>query len=188
MVELVDYSTRWPAEFRQLGERLRNELGDLAVRIDHIGSTSVPDLCAKDVLDVQVSVRVANPSVSERLLACGFRASAGARRDHRPADARGPDEDWQKLFFYEPSGERRVNLHVREVGRPNQRYPLLFRDFLIAHPPMATAYGELKRRLAASLRNQDDYPDVKDPAVDLIYLAAVGWAALASWEPGPSGA
>jgi len=122
------------------------------------------------------------------MLACGFRSPTCVLSDHRPPDARGPNEDWQKLFFYEPTGERRGNIHVREVGRPNQRYPLLFRDFLIAHPPMASAYGELKRRLAASLRNQEDYPDVKDPAVDLIYLAAMRWAEQVSWEPGASGA
>jgi GrpB-like predicted nucleotidyltransferase (UPF0157 family) len=188
MVEITDYSTAWPTEFRRLGERLRKDLGALAVRIDHIGSTSIPGLCAKDVLDVQLSVRAATGAVSDRLLASGFRAPPGLWYDHRPPDAQGPDEDWQKLFFCEPAGERRVNLHVREVGRPNQRYPLLFRDFLMAHPPMAAAYGELKRRLAANLKNLDDYTDVKDPAVDLVYLAAVSWAALVSWEPGASGA
>lgn len=133
-------------------------------------------------------MRAATRTVSERLLAIGFRAPAGVWCDHRPPDAQGPDEDWQKLFFYEPIGERRVNLHIRKLSRPNQRYPLLFRDFLMAHPPMATAYGELKRRLAASLGNLDDYTDVKDPAVDLIYLAAVNWATLVSWQPRASGA
>ena len=188
MVELVDDREGWPAEFRRIAERLRKALGSVAIRIDHIGSTAVPGLRAKDVLDIQVTVEAIDRVVEARILAVGFRQPAGVWRDHRPPDAIGPDEDWRKLLFYEPLGERRINLHVRELGRPNQRYPLLFRDFLIAHPPMAAAYGELKVRLAASLREDDDYSDVKDPAVDLIYLAAVNWAELASWQPGASDA
>ena len=188
MVVLVDYKEEWPAEFRQIGARLRKALGSVAIRIDHIGSTSVPGLRAKDVLDVQVTVEAIDRVVEARVVAAGLRQPPGVWCDHRPPDAMGPDEDWRKLFFYEPVGERRINLHVRELGRPNQRYPLLFRDFLIAHPPMATAYGELKVRLAACLREEDDYSDVKDPAVDLIYLGAMSWAKLVSWHPGASDA
>jgi len=62
---------------------------------------------------------------------------------------------------------------------------LLFRDYLVAHPPAAAAYGQLKQRLAASLRNEDDYADVKDPAVDLIYFAAEVWASQTRWQPSP---
>lgn len=84
----------------------------------------------------------------------------------------------------EPSGQRRINVHVREAGRPNQRYALLFRDYLIAHPRAAAAYGELKQRLAASLISEDAYADVKDPAVDLIYFAAEEWASHSQWQFG----
>lgn len=187
MIELVLYRQAWPAEFRQAAKRLRKALGAVAIRIDHIGSTSVPGLRAKDVVDIQVTVEALERNVEARVLAAGFRQPPGLWRDHRPPGAVGPDEDWRKLFFHEPSGERRVNLHVRELGRPNQRYPLLFRDFLIAHPPMASAYGELKARLAACLRDEEEYSDVKDPAVDLIYLAAESWAEVASWHPGDPG-
>ena len=106
-------------------------------------------------------------------------------RDHRPPNDEGPETDWQKLYFRAPQGQRRTHTHVRATGRPNQRYPLLFRDYLIAHPTTAAAYGELKRRLSVALINpDDDYPDVKDPAVDLIYLPAQRWAArdaLVTW-------
>jgi GrpB-like predicted nucleotidyltransferase (UPF0157 family) len=64
----------------------------------------------------------------------------------------------------------------------------LFRDYLRAHPFTAAAYAELKRRLAAGLANPRTYPDVKDPAVDLIYLAAEEWATATGWQPGPSDA
>lgn len=188
MIEVIDYRTEWPLEFKRVGVRLRSSLGQLAVRIDHIGSTSVPGLCAKDVLDIQVSVHSLNSTVTDKLSRLGFRAPAGVWVDHRPPEASGPEEDWQKLLFSEPVNERRINLHVRVVGRPNQRYPLLFRDYLIAHPQMAAAYGELKKRLAAGLADSADYAVVKDPAVDLIYLAAESWSESVVWRPGVSDA
>jgi len=61
MIVVVDYDPAWPVRFRQLGERLRMALGDVALRIDHVGSTSVPGLAAKPVIDVQVSVTDLEP-------------------------------------------------------------------------------------------------------------------------------
>ena len=77
---------------------------------------------------------------------------------------------------------------MRQHGRLNQRYSLLFRDYLRAHPATGEAYAELKRRLAIHLADLETYPDVKDPAVDLIYLAAEEWAAANHWEPALSDA
>lgn len=70
-------------------------------------------------------------------------------------------------------------------NKPNQRYGLLVRDFLRANPEVAAAYAELKSRLAAALADPADYPEVKDPAVDLLYFAAEAWAARSGWQPGP---
>ncbi len=75
---------------------------------------------------------------------------------------------------------------MRVQGRANQRYALLFRDYLRAHPLTAAAYAELKRRLAQHLADPKTYPDVKDPAVDLIYLAAEEWAVVTHWQAGLS--
>jgi GrpB-like predicted nucleotidyltransferase (UPF0157 family) len=91
----------------------------------------------------------------------------------------------EKYLFTEPPGQRRINIHVRVAGRYNQRYPLLFRDYLRVHPATAQAYAALKRQLAEHLADPETYPDVKDPAVDLIYLAAENWATLTGWKPGP---
>jgi GrpB-like predicted nucleotidyltransferase (UPF0157 family) len=88
--------------------------------------------------------------------------------------------------FKLPPDQRPTNLHVRVHGRVNQRYALLFRDYLRAHPTTAAAYAELKRRLAQNLADPDTYPDVKDSAMDLIYFAAEEWAAATGWQPGPS--
>lgn len=169
-------------EFCALSERLHGALGACAQRIEHIGSTSVPGLAAKDVIDVQVSVTAFDDHVRGSLASIGFRAIPEITCDHVPPGAPAAHE-WQKLFFVEPLGARRTNLHVRQAGRLNERYALLFRDYLRAHPRVADAYAELKRRLSASLAVPDDYADVKDPAVDLIYLAAEQWACAGSWRP-----
>ncbi len=189
MIEIVDYRASWPQDFRDIARVIRSGLGNAALRIDHIGSTSVPGLCAKDVIDLQISVAALDAQVTVAMQRLGYSQALDISRDHRPPDDDGPETDWFKLYFRAPSGQRRTHTHVRVLGRPNQRYALLFRDYLIAHPTTAAAYGELKRRLALALRNPDeDYPDVKDPAVDLIYLPAQRWAAAKGWSPGPSDA
>ena len=188
MVEIIPYQATWPAEFRVLAATLRQALGDLAVRIDHIGSTSVPGLPAKDVIDIQVTVSSLDDRIVAALATAGYTPAEGIRRDHRPPHATGPDSDWEKLYFRAPAGQRRTHTHVRVQSRANQRYPLLFRDYLRAHPATAEAYAELKRRLAQHLADPDMYPEVKDPAVDLIYFAAEDWAAITGWQIGPADA
>jgi GrpB-like predicted nucleotidyltransferase (UPF0157 family) len=97
-------------------------------------------------------------------------------------------QGWKKLFFMQRPGARRSNIHIRQVGTPNQRYPLLVRDILRHDARAAEAYGRLKRQLAENLADPDTYPDVKDPASDLIYLAVERWAAYENWQQAPAGA
>ena len=124
------YSDRWPREFSRIGRALRGVLGERALRIDHIGSTSVPGLAAKDTIDVQVTV--ADLPDANLLAGAGYREFAPVR-DHRPPDAPYGEDDWAKRLFNEPPDERRANIHVRVEGRANQRYALLFRDYLRTH-------------------------------------------------------
>jgi GrpB-like predicted nucleotidyltransferase (UPF0157 family) len=187
-LEIVPYRPTWPAEFQEIAARIRHALGHLALRIDHIGSTSVPNLASNDVIDVQVTVAARVEPVRAALATIGYSQRPGFWRDHRPPGASGPDSDWEKWLFDPPTGQRRTHTHVRIQGRANQRYPLLFRDYLRTHPAVAEAYAELKRRLAQDLADPKSYPDVKDPAVDLIYLAAEDWASASGWRPGPSDA
>lgn len=184
MVEIVAYQESWPSEFLEIAALLRRALGDLALRIDHIGSTSVPGLPAKDVIDIQITVAALDHRVISAMTALGYTLPEGTWRDHCPPDFIGPQAEWDKLYFYPPPGQRRTNTHVRVQGRANQRYALLFRDYLRAHPATVEAYAELKRRLAQNLADPQAYPEVKDPAVDLIYLAAEDWAAATYWQPG----
>ncbi len=126
-VAAVDYRPEWPGEFERLSEQLRGALGDLPVAIDHVGSTSVPGLPAKDCIDVQVRVRSIDETRDGALFAAiGFRC--------RP-------EPWnhvevpggircRKLVFAPPIGARPCNVHLRVGAGPNARYALLFRDYL----------------------------------------------------------
>jgi len=185
-VEIVPYKLSWSAEFQEIAQIIRQALGDLALRIDHIGSTSVPGLSAKDVIDIQITVTALDESVIAGMKRIGYTQPDGVWRDHVPPNFVGPEAEWEKLYFRPPPGQRRTHTHVRALGRANQRYALLFRDYLCAHPAMAEAYAELKRRLAQHLADPNIYPDVKDPAVDLIYFAAEDWAEATNWQPGPS--
>lgn len=184
MIEIVPYKESWPTEFRALATLLRRALGASALRIDHIGSTSVPGLAAKDIIDVQITVAALDPAIGAVLLDAGFIQPDGFRRDHALPHFVGPETEWEKFMFRPPEGQRRANIHVRVQGRANQRFALLFRDYLRAHPSSAAAYAELKRRLAAHLAESPTYSEVKDPAVDLIYLAAEDWAAITHWKLG----
>jgi GrpB-like predicted nucleotidyltransferase (UPF0157 family) len=189
-VNIREYDPGWPAAFRDIAGRLRVALGGVALRVDHVGSTSVPGLASKDVIDVQVSV--ADDEAME--LAASFLEAEGWPRwlnlstDHHVDGASKDDRDWRKAVLTEPPGHRRVNLHVRVEGRSNQRYALLFRDYLRAHPPSARAYETLKRHLAALLPHDlDRYADAKDGGCDLIYFAAEEWAQAVGWRPEPLG-
>ena len=187
MIEIVNYQKSWPGEFLRLGKVLRRALGDLALRIDHIGSTSVPGLAAKDIIDIQVTVAHLEPDVEEALKRAGYTRHDAITQDHIPPGSTSSQENWAKWLFKPPDSQRPTNLHVRKAGHANQRYALLFRDYLRAHPATAQAYARLKMRLAEYLADPKMYPEVKDPAVDLIYLPAEEWAAAVGWEPGPSG-
>jgi GrpB-like predicted nucleotidyltransferase (UPF0157 family) len=188
-VEIVAPTASWARQFQTLGRILRDSLGDLALRIDHIGSTSVPGLAAKDVIDIQVTVAELDlASLLPAFARAGFEHRPDNPGDHRPPGTTGSQQDWAKLFFSPGSHDIASHVHVRAIGRPNQRYALLFRDYLRARPDAAAAYGELKRRLAALGISRGAYADVKDPVCDIIIAAAEDWAASTGWSPGPSDA
>ncbi len=188
VIEIVDYQERWPSEFRAIGARLRELLGSSALRIDHIGSTAVPGLAAKDVIDVQVTVRELDLSLDGVLAHGGF-VRREPTTDHSPPGVELRDLELEKRLFGPPVGERSTNIHVRVEGRFNQRYALLFRDYLRAHPAAARAYAEVKRALARVVGDdQNAFYAVKDPLFDIIVAAAEEWASTTDWRPGPSDA
>jgi len=188
-IEIVPYDENWPREFARIAGPLRATLREVALRIDHIGSTSVPGLAAKDIIDVQVTVRDFDVPLEAVLSLLGYMRVLDINGNHLPPQVPGPASEWEKRYFQPPEGQRPTHLHVRAQGRANQRYALLFRDYLRTHPVAAGAYGEIKLALARyHPENLDAYYDIKDPVCDVIWSAAEEWTKMTGWEPGPSDA
>jgi len=185
-VLLAPYTAHWSGRFDRLAAVLAPALGPLALRIEHIGSTSIPDMDAKDVLDVQVSVaslEAATEAFTGPLSTLGFDRGP-YNSDHVPAGAADDPRLWPKRFWSrrrQPGGD--VNLHVRLKGSPGEQLALLFRDWMRSNPEAVIAYSRFKRLLAASVTDVDGYTDIKDPIVDLVMCAARPWAAATQWRP-----
>jgi GrpB-like predicted nucleotidyltransferase (UPF0157 family) len=158
----------------------------VALRIDHIGSTSIPGLAAKDIIDIQVTVAELDEGlIRPMIVGAGFEWLEGYR-DHEPPGMSLDAAELEKLFARAPANQRRANIHIRAAGRFNQRYPLLFRDYCREHPLVAAAYGEVKRALTRLVDGDvDAYYDIKDPVIDILMSGANEWAAATGWEPEP---
>jgi GrpB-like predicted nucleotidyltransferase (UPF0157 family) len=144
-VIIVPYDPRWPGEFEAERQRIAGALGALALRIDHHGSTAVPGLSAKPVIDVQVSVASLHPiePYVERLAPLGY--------VHVPHA-----DDAVCPFFHRPAAWPHTHhVHLVEAGGDEERKTLAFRDYLRAHEPVAREYEALKRALAGEFGEQD---------------------------------
>ena len=139
-IEIVPYDTAWPARFGEEEQRLRRALGNRADRIDHVGSTAVPGLAAKPIVDIQVSVADVEDERSylPALEAAGYLLRV-REPDHRLV--RTPALD--------------VHVHICSAGSAWERDHLLFRDRLRSNHTDRDRYAALKRSLAA-----DDWPDM----------------------------
>ena len=150
-IELEPYNPEWPHLFAQEAERLRHVFGDSLVEIHHIGSTSVPGLVAKPLIDIIPVVHnldalaEMNPSMEqEGYIPMGELGIPGRR------------------FFCKGLGCRTYNVHVYQKGDPHIARHLKFRDILRERPDLAKDYGELKQRLAEEFReDRKAYTDAK---------------------------
>jgi GrpB-like predicted nucleotidyltransferase (UPF0157 family) len=144
-IEIVPYDPSWPAAFEAEASRLRDALGALALRIDHHGSTSVPGLAAKPIIDIQISVADLQPLTAYG----GPLERVGYVHVPHADDARCP-------FFHRPAAWPHTHhVHVVAAGGEEERRTLLFRDFLRAHNSEARAYERLKRDLAIEMVGAD---------------------------------
>jgi GrpB-like predicted nucleotidyltransferase (UPF0157 family) len=175
-VIIEKYQSDWPIQFQGIAQLLRAELGDTATRIDHIGSTSIPGLDAKPIIDIQISVRsfetfdvIRNP-----LERCGFRW-------------RSDNLDITKRFFREAPGNPRTHIHVRMDGTWSQQYALLFRDYMRCHPEDCAAYAVLKVRLANQYgADRHGYVDAKGPFIWSVMQKADQWCQAIGWTSAES--
>ncbi len=173
----------WTSDFRDLKATLQRAL-PAGSYLHHIGSTAVPGLAAKDIIDIQVTVRDLARIEETVMRHEGFELCP-VTRDHCPPTVDLPDTELHKLFFKSLSWP--ANIHVREKGRFNQRYPLLCRDFLRAHPVAAYAYAQIKQRLADRFpADINAYYEIKDPVFDIIMDGACDWAKLTGWIEPPA--
>lgn len=143
MIRIVDYDPSWPRQFAAEADAIRHVLGDLALRIEHVGSTSVPGLAGKPVIDIQVSVGALESLLPymEPLATIGYR--------HVPLG----DIDAIYPFFQKPSiWPSTHHVHLCVAGSEHERRHVAFRDYLRDHPAVAQEYVDLKRRLAAEHR------------------------------------
>lgn len=182
---VTEYQPGWVQEFAETAREIRRIVDSGALRIDHIGSTSVPGLGAKDVIDIQVTVAALDhcDDFINPLADAGFRVPNKWRYD----DFYGmpeTDQELRKFFFREPEGRRRTHIHVREAGRFNQRYALLFRDYLRNSKVSRQSYEVLKQRAAELFPESiGGYLYLKEPVLHIIFQAASLWGESVHWEP-----
>lgn len=183
-IMIVEPNPEWPNEFDAVAERIRAFVGADVQRIDHIGSTSIAGLAAKDIIDIQITVK----NIDCGACIAGLKRAGFIHRQNVTCDSLvGTDADSKELgkhYFREPMGERPVHIHIREQGRLNQEYALVFRDYLRADAVTREAYAVVKKALANRFSyDTEAYYQIKDPFMDSIYQAAKMWAQLNSWRP-----
>lgn len=145
-ITTVDYDPAWPSRFETEERRLATALGEVAVRIEHVGSTSVPGLAAKPIVDIDVYVRAIDPMEP-------YRAPLEALGYVLQLDPEFPD---LHFFGYPADRPRRFHVHVAEIGSRHMIRHLAVRDYLRAQPDVARDYAELKRSLTRACPGDHD--------------------------------
>ena len=191
---LVPSDPTWPAQAARLAARIARAAGERGRGVEHIGSTSVPGLLAKDVIDLQLGVDTLADAdaVRSALVQAGFPDAAGNVVDNVHAEVDPDPRRWRKRFHGGADPGRAVHLHVREIGGPGWRTALLLRDWWRADPAERAIYGAEKRRLAALGLSATAYAAAKEPWFAQALPRALAWAThslpppdrLSSLQPG----
>jgi dephospho-CoA kinase len=188
---LVEPDPSWPDQAVRLIRRIELAAGRQAVRVDHIGSTAVPGLPAKDVIDLQVSVRslADADAIRDSLASAGFPCRPEFTQDTpKPPDL--DPERWRKRLHCSADPGRLANVHLREVGSPGWRYALLFRDWLRDDDAARTEHLDVKRKAATAHAGEETsarYAVTKEPWFDHALPRAERWAGRTGWMPPSTG-
>jgi len=194
---LVPADPTWPDQAARIVARLKVACGAKALRVDHIGSTAIPGLDAKDAIDIQVTVEslTVADKLAEPLLAVGYPRVEHIAADNAKPDARSTvkrydhSDDpglWQKRFHGSADPGRPTNVHLRVDGWPDQQFALLFVDWLKANPNVRDEYLAVKRnadQAAAPDGDIERYLAVKEPWFLEAYRRAWDWADRSRWRP-----
>ncbi|MGO9071129.1 dephospho-CoA kinase [Mycobacterium sp.] len=187
----------WPDQARRIVNRLKTACGAKALRVDHIGSTAVPELDAKDTIDVQVTVESlsAADELGAALLSAGYPRVSHITTDVDRSDARSTvgrydhrDDPglWRKRIHGSADPGRPTNIHLRVDGWPNQQFALLFVDWLVANPDVREEYLAVKRKaeqVGGSGGDIERYAPAKEPWLLDAYRRAWAWADVSGWQP-----
>ncbi len=169
-IVVTEYDNSWPQIFDAWRRRLSEALGEAALRVEHVGSTAVPGLAAKPVVDIQVVVR----DLEDEAAYVPAIESTGVPLRSRHHDDR---------YFRPPPGEPRiVQLHACEAGGDWQRNHLLFRDYLRVDAVAREEYADLKWKLAVRYReDRIAYTEAKTPFIRAAMERAEAWAKSTGW-------
>lgn len=175
---IVDYDPRWPELYAAERERLLAALGEQVTRMEHVGSTSVPGLAAKPIVDIEIYVRQLEPMDP-------YRAPLEALGYQFTFDPEMPDLHY---FGWPAERPRRYHLHISQTGSAHMTRVVAVRDYLRAHPVEAAAYAAVKRALTdARPGDRDAYVAGKhDFVVALEARALAWWAGAADGADGAS--
>jgi GrpB-like predicted nucleotidyltransferase (UPF0157 family) len=161
-VRLVEYDHRWPALFAAERQRIEAACVGLALRLEHVGGTSIPGMCAKPVLDIAAG---RPPGASPALYVVAFERAGYEHRGEQGLPGRE---------FFRRGQPRAYHLHLVEEGGDHWRGYLAFRDYLREHPAAAERVAEAKRALAARFpRDREAYTEGKTPFVQEILRLAI---------------
>jgi dephospho-CoA kinase len=194
---LVPADPVWPDQAARIVARLKTACGANALRVDHIGSTAVPGLDAKDVIDIQVTIEslAAADELTAALRSAGYPRIDDVSSDVVKLDARSTAERfdhsgdaalWRKRLHGSADPGRPTFVHLRVDGWPNQQFALLFVDWLKANPDVRDEYLSVKRdaeRAASPDGDIERYLAVKEPWFLEAYRRAWDWADSSSWRP-----
>jgi GrpB-like predicted nucleotidyltransferase (UPF0157 family) len=167
-LEIVPYDRLWPDQFEAEARRVGAALGEGALRVDHVGSTAVPGLAAKPVIDLQVSVPALEPMDTYRRPL----AQLGYTHVPHPDDAVYP-------FFHRPTGWPHTHhIHVCCTGSEEERRHLAFRDYLRDHDELSREYERVKRRLATqfsaeTFESRNAYAEAKSGFIEPLIQRAL---------------
>lgn len=164
-IVIVDYDPRWPALFDQARAEILHVTSPWIVAVEHIGSTTVPGLAAKPIVDILAGLCTLDdaPQCIAAIQPLGWL--------YVPENEASFPE--RRYFHKDVAGVRAYHLHTVETNSEFWQRHLLFRDFLRAHPPVAEEYAALKRDLARKFRNQREaYTDAKSPFIRAVEARA----------------
>ncbi|GAB5079187.1 dephospho-CoA kinase [Arthrobacter sp. AD-310] len=185
---LEPYREDWARQAARIAARLTTAAPGLILAVDHIGSTAVPGLAAKDVIDLQVAVSGLDDAdtLAPLLAAAGYPLVPGAGQDTPKPDLPDPAQ-WQKRFHANADPGRPVNLHVRVAGSAGWRYALMFRDWLRHDDAARRRYEAHKASLAAGYAGTGttrQYAEAKEPwFTGVAWPGMSAWAGATGWEP-----